>query len=79
VGRRFPAGHHLTLISHHHTAVQSFLYFHPGMGVAGPLRSRQELQGVFPQLHRVVLGHGALVLEAQHSFQKAAQLRWPVG
>ena len=78
MGWCWPAGDEVAQEANRQAAVQPFLDLHPSAGVAAPLRSRQELQGMPSQLYRVVLAHRALMLEAQHPRQVQPHC-WAIG
>ena len=64
---------------HQQTTIQTFLHLYSGPGIAGALQTGKELQSPPVVLHRVVFGHSAQLLDAQHATQVQLRVHWPVG
>ena len=64
-GRSLLGGNDASVAAHVQPAVQSLQDLNHGSGVAGAFSTRQQLQGMQLESHRVVLGHSPAVLEAQ--------------
>ena len=69
LGRCWTTGDDLTLVANQEVTVGVFQDFHLDTGVAGTLRTGQQLQGKPPVLDRVVPGHLSTVLEPEYFLQ----------
>lgn len=58
-------GEALTVVVDGHRAIEAFMEFDPGLGIAAAARAREDLQEMRRHRDRVVVGHGGLVLEAE--------------
>ena len=64
------------LTPHRQPAVQCYQDLHHRSGVAGTIRSRQQLQGMQLEPYCIVLGHLSAVLETQDLFQAQLRIQW---
>ena len=76
-GWRLLGSHNVPFVPHREPAVPSFQDLHRRPGLAGAFRTRQQLQGMQLESHRVVLGHLSAVFEAQNLVQPQLRVQRP--
>ena len=64
------------LTPHREPAIQCYQDLHHHSGVAGTIRSRQQLDSMQLEPYCIVLGHLSAVLEAQDLFQAQLRIQW---